>query len=72
MRIAIIDESPARAAVMEEGLRTSGLCDITVLTGREGLVARIEALSPDVVLIDLANPRRDELEELFAVSRSIS
>ncbi len=72
MRIAIIDESAARAAVIAEGLAASGLSDITVLIQRQGLVARIEELSPDVVLIDLANPRRDELEELFAVSRAIS
>jgi two-component system, response regulator / RNA-binding antiterminator len=72
MRIAIIDESAARAAVIAEGLVASGLSDITVLIERKGLVARLQELSPDVVLIDLANPRRDELEELFAVSRAIS
>jgi two-component system, response regulator / RNA-binding antiterminator len=72
MRIAIIDESAARAAVIAEGLIASGLSDITVLIERQGLVSRIQELSPDVVLIDLANPRRDELEELFAVSRAIS
>lgn len=72
MRIAIIDESPARAAVIAEGLVASGLSDITVLNERQGLVARIQELSPDVVLVDLGNPRRDELEELFAVSRAIS
>lgn len=72
MRIAIVDESPARAAVIREGLEASGLSDIVILTERQGLVARIEALSPDVVLIDLENPRRDELEEVFAVSRAIA
>jgi two-component system, response regulator / RNA-binding antiterminator len=72
MRIAIVDESAARAAIIAEGLVASGVTDITVLTERHGLVANIETLSPDVVLIDLANPRRDELEELFAVSRAIA
>ena len=72
MRIAIIDESAARAAVIAEGLVASGLTDITVLIERQGLVARIHELSPDVVLMDVGNPRRDELEELFAVSRAIS
>lgn len=72
MRIVVVDESPARGAVIAEGLIASGLSDITVLIERQGLVSRIEELSPDVVLIDLANPRRDELEELFAVSRAIS
>ena len=72
MRIVIVDESPARGAVIAEGLVASGISDITVLIERLGLVSRIEELSPDVVLIDLANPRRDELEELFAVSRAIA
>jgi two-component system, response regulator / RNA-binding antiterminator len=72
MRIAIVDESAARAAVIAEGLAASGLTDVTVLIDRQGLVARLQELLPDVVLIDLANPRRDELEELFAVSRAIS
>lgn len=72
MRIAIVDESPARAAVIEEGLVASGLTDISILTDRSGLVAKLEALSPDVVLIDLSNPRRDELEEMFAISRALA
>jgi two-component system, response regulator / RNA-binding antiterminator len=72
MRIAIVDESPARAAVIEEGLRETGLTEITLFTERLGLVGRIEALAPDVILIDLRNPHRDELEELFAVSRALA
>jgi two-component system, response regulator / RNA-binding antiterminator len=72
MRIAIVDESSARAAVIEEGLRETGLTDVTLFTERAGLVRRLEALAPDVILIDIANPRRDELEELFAISRAIS
>lgn len=72
MRIAIIDENPVRAAVIQEGLVAAGLHDIVLLTERAGLVRQIEAISPDVVLIDLCNPRRDELEEMFAVSRALA
>ena len=72
MRIAIIDESAARAAVIEEGLREAGLSDVTVFTDRRGVAARLEAFSPDVVLINLANPHRDELEESFALSRAMA
>lgn len=72
MRIAIVDESPARAAVIREGLESSGLHDIAMLSERAELVARIEAFAPDVILMDLANPQRDELEELFAVSRALA
>ena len=72
LRIAIVDESAARAAVIEEGLRDAGLTDITVFAERRGIAAQLETLSPDVVLIDLGNPHRDELEELFMLSRAIA
>jgi two-component system, response regulator / RNA-binding antiterminator len=72
LRIAIVDGSPARAAVIEEGLREAGLNDITRLSERHGLAAKLEALAPDVVLIDLANPSRDALEESFAMSRLLA
>ncbi|MBB4640904.1 ANTAR domain-containing response regulator [Rhizorhapis suberifaciens] len=71
MRIAIVDESSARAAVIEEGLREAGLDDIATLTDRNGLVARLTTLAPDVVLMNLENPSRDTLEESFLVSRSL-
>ena len=72
LRIAIVDESPARAAIIEEGLREAGLSDVVTLVERPGLVARIAALAPDVVLINLENPGRDVLEESFAISRALA
>jgi response regulator NasT len=72
MRIAVVDERPARAAVIREGLEASGLTEIIVLSERIGLVSRIEEFAPDVILIDLGNPQRDELEEFFAVSRALA
>lgn len=72
MRIVVVDVSAARAAIIEEGLRDAGLHDIVVLTQRSGLAAALEALAPDVVLMDLANPSRDLLEESFMMSRSLS
>lgn len=72
MKIAVIDESPARAAVIEEGLRDSGLDDITVLIDRKGIARQLEQLAPDVILINLENPSRDVLEESFALSRALA
>lgn len=69
MRIAIVDESASRAAVIREGLATLEDCEIFVVTERRGLVARIGEIEPDIVLMDLGNPSRDVLEEYFAVSR---
>jgi response regulator NasT len=72
VRIAIIDESVSRASIIQEGLVEAGLTDTVVLSKREGLLAALEALDPEVVLIDLANPSRDVLEDYFAVSRAIA
>lgn len=69
MRIAIVDESASRAAVIREGLAMLEDCEIFVVTERRGLVAQIGQIAPDIVLMDLGNPSRDVLEEYFAVSR---
>ena len=69
MRIAIVDESASRAAIIREGLAALDDCEIFVLTERRGLVASIGQIAPDIVLMDLGNPSRDVLEDYFAVSR---
>jgi response regulator NasT len=71
MRIAIIDESAARASIIQEGLATLEDCELFVVTDRRGLLARIAGFDPDIVLMDLGNPSRDVLEEYFAVSRAL-
>ncbi len=71
MRIAIVDESAARASIIQEGLAALDDCEIFVLTERRALVARIGEIAPDIVLMDLGNPSRDVLEEYFAVSRAL-
>lgn len=72
MRIAIVDESTARASVIREGLASLDDCEIFAVTERRGLVARIEEIAPDIILMDLGNPSRDVLEEYFAVSRALA
>lgn len=72
MRIAIVDESASRASIIEEGLAQLPECELFVFTERLGLMAKIEEIAPDVVLIDLGNPSRDVLEEYFAVSRAVA
>lgn len=72
LKIAVVDESAARAAVIEEGLREAGFADISVLVDRQGLARRLLDLSPDVVLMNLENPGRDVLEESFALSRALA
>lgn len=58
--------------MIAEGLREAGLTDVHLLTQRLGLVAQLNELAPDVILINLENPRRDMLEESFTLSRALS
>ena len=70
-KIVIVDESPIRAAIFEEGLREAGFAGVVHISEMQNLLARIYALDPDVILIDLENPSRDVLEQMFLVSRAV-
>src|SRR5690348_11510407 len=70
-KIAIVDESPIRAAILEEGLREAGYADVVRIDEMQSLLSRIYALDPDVIVIDLENPSRDVLEQMFQVSRAV-
>lgn len=72
MRVAVIDEREARAAIIRDGLAAIEECEVHVITQRHGLIAAIDAIGPDIVLMDLGNPSRDVLEEYFAVSRALA
>ena len=69
--VVIVDESPIRAAILEEGLREAGYTGVVHISEMQSLLARIYALDPDVILIDLENPSRDILEQMFQVSRAV-
>lgn len=71
LSILILDENRIRAAIIEAGLREAGHADVTIITEMNGLVRRITDLAPDVIVIDLENPNRDQLEHLLQMSRAI-
>ena len=70
-KIAIVDENPVRAAILEEGLREAGLHNVVRIAERTNLLARLTTVDPDVILIDLESPSRDVLEQMFQVSRVV-
>ena len=71
LKIMIVDESPVRAAIIEEGLREAGFSDVVRVAETGNLLARIDAIEPDAILIDLENPSRDVLEQMFQMSRVV-
>lgn len=71
LSILVIDEDPDRAAIVERGLVEAGYTRVAKIGASVNLVSRIQALAPDVIIIDLENPDRDTLEQMFQVSRAI-
>jgi response regulator NasT len=69
LNVLIIDENLVRAAILEEGLSDCGELVVHHIRDMDGLLARVAAINPDVILIDLENPSRDTLEQMFQVSR---
>jgi response regulator NasT len=71
LRVLIVDQNVARASVLEEGLREAGYRDLVVVRDMQNLLRRILDEAPDVILIDLENPNRDMLENMFQLSRAV-
>lgn len=71
LKIAIVDESPIRAAILEDGLREAGFTLVERIAETRNLLARVYAMDPDVILIDLESPSRDVLEQMFQMSRAV-
>jgi len=70
-KIVIVDKNPIRAAILEDGLREAGHVQVVRIDEMTHLLARIYTIDPDVILIDLENPSRDVLEQMFQVSRAV-
>ena len=71
LSILVIDENRLRAAVIEEGLRDAGYDNLTIVHDVVGIARRIADVNPDVIVIDLENPNRDMLENMFQLSRVV-
>ncbi len=71
LNILVIDEDPGRAAILEEALVEAGYTHVVTIRTANNLHQRIMAIEPDVVIIDLENPDRDTLENMFEVSRAV-
>jgi len=71
LKILVIDENPIRRAILETGLKDAGFENVTVLADTTALLDRIYTVDPDVIIIDLENPSRDVLEQMFQVSRIV-
>lgn len=71
LAILVIDENRIRASIIEEGLRESGHDNVTIVHDIAGIARTIATINPDVIVIDLENPNRDTLENMFQLSRAV-
>jgi len=71
LKILVIDKDPIRRAILDAGLREAGFANVILLDETAGLLNHIYRVDPDVILIDLENPSRDVLEQMFQVSRVV-
>lgn len=71
LKILIIDENVVRAAILEDGLREAGHRRVSVISEMRQLLRKVVDAAPDVIVIDIENPNRDVLEQMFQVSRTV-
>ena len=71
LAILVIDENRIRASIIEAGLREAGHDAVTLVHDVAGIARKIADVNPDVIVIDLENPNRDMLENMFQLSRAV-
>ncbi|HQS15629.1 ANTAR domain-containing protein [Reyranella sp.] len=64
LSVVLIDDNPARAEIVESGLRDAGYVLLARLDGTYDLAMRVSVLQPDVIVISIDNPGRDAIEDL--------
>ena len=67
LTVLLIDTEENRARALEEKLSESGFARVVRAEGPD-LAAAVERAKPDLVIIDMALPDRDALEDIRAVS----
>jgi response regulator NasT len=65
----IVDENEERAALIETGVVAGGCEVVARLIGREDLQETVNAIQPDVIIIDMECPDRDTLEDMSRITR---
>ena len=68
LSIIVVEPDRDRALLIVDSLAAAGDYDIHVISEVTGLARKVKAHNPDMVLVDIANPSRDTLEELTLAS----
>lgn len=69
LRVLLVDQEPDRASTLESVLRDEGYELVAKVAPDPEFVARVRALAPDVIIVDMALPDRDTLEYMATITR---
>ena len=69
MTVMLVDDQPARAALLEQALLDHDYKVIARLSSAAGLAEQVARLAPDVIIIDIESPDRDTLEHMASLHR---
>ncbi|MDR3527135.1 MAG: ANTAR domain-containing protein [Rhizomicrobium sp.] len=68
VRILLIDTDAERGEALVRKLAESGFEDVSRVASGQDLIAAVERIAPDLVIIDMALPDRDMLEDVRNIS----
>jgi response regulator NasT len=69
LTVMLVDDQPARAALLEQALLDHSYKVIARLSSAAGLAQQVASLEPDVIIIDIESPDRDTLEHMASLHR---
>ncbi|MBA4284611.1 MAG: hypothetical protein C0434_03655 [Xanthomonadaceae bacterium] len=69
VRVVLVDDDTGRLALLDRAMTQAGHQVVGKLDPADDLIAAVDRLLPDIVLIDVDNPSRDTLESLGQISR---
>lgn len=70
-RVMLVDDTPARAAMLEQALTDCGFEVVCRMASAQGLMKQVAEHQPDVVIVDIESPDRDMLEHMSVLNQHL-
>jgi response regulator NasT len=70
-RVMLVDDTPARAAMLEQALTDCGFEVVCRMASAQGLMKQVAEHQPDVVIVDIESPDRDMLEHMTVLNQHL-
>ncbi|HXW71924.1 MAG TPA: ANTAR domain-containing protein [Methylocella sp.] len=68
LKILLVDKDTNRAEALSGKLTASGFAEVQRVPGGDGITKALETAKPDLIIVDMALPDRDVLEDIRAMS----